>query len=52
MELTRDEVNEIIKEMSDTLTLLEAEGYGGSGSYIMLWRRMMRLEETLNRHPY
>jgi hypothetical protein len=50
--LDRNEAQETIAEMDATLALLRLCKKEDSRTYTMLWRRMMRLEEALNRHPY
>jgi hypothetical protein len=52
MIVDRTEITEAICEMEAALTELTKAGLNGTRVYTMLWRRMMRFEEALNRHPY
>ena len=53
MEISRSEIQEMIAEMEEALGVMRGQdGARETHAYVMLWRRMMRLEEQINRHPY
>lgn len=52
MELTREEITETIAEMQRLLDATRETAIKHSPAWVNLWRRMMRLEEKLYKHPY